>query len=262
MRKSVPLLLTLLTTVQLFGQVSHADPKPSAEDVVAKLLEADPWGLGGAILTAHATLKDKNGAMSALAFGARSRRYAAPYSKSLVRFTAPADLAGAGFLQIQKADSDDDRFLFLPDLPRSRRISGNLRGSSFMGTDFSFADLDRRDLRESSVKSLPDENIDKYPCFHLDYSPRRADSPYSHVEIWVRMDNSLPLKMNLFDRSNALFKTFTALEVRRVSGHWYITKSRMIDNQHGHETNLVIDSIEPSANLSDDEFTVRNLEKL
>jgi hypothetical protein len=262
MKGAIPLFLALITAAQLFGPVSHAETKPSAEDVVAKLLEADPWGLGGAILTAHATLKDKHGSTSELTFSARSRRYAAPYSKSLVRFTGPADLAGAGFLQIQKADSDDDRFLFLPDLPRSRRISGNLRGSSFMGTDFSFADLDRRDLRESSAKSLPDENIDKYPCFHIDYAPRRPDSPYSHAEIWVRMDNSLPLKMKLFDHSNVLLKTFTALEVRRVSGHWYITKSRMVDNQHGHETNLVIDSIEPSSNLSDDEFTVRNLEKL
>ena len=76
------------------------------------------------------------------------------------------------------------------------------------------------------------------------------------------MDNSLPLNMKLFDHSNALSKTFTALEVRRVSSHWYVTKSRMIDNQHGHETKLVIDSVEPSSNLPDDEFTVRNLEKL
>jgi hypothetical protein len=262
MRKSLLLIATLAALLDLSGSVSRADPKVSGPEVLAKLLEADPWGLGGAIATAHASLKDKTGAMSELAFISRSRRYAPPFSKSLLRFTAPADLAGAGFLQIQKSEGDDDRFLFLPDLPRSRRISGNLRGSSFLGMDFSFADLDRRDLRESSVKSLPDENIGNYPCYHVDYAPRRADSPYSHVEIWVRMDNSLPLKMNLFDRATSLLKTFTAQEVRRVSGHWYITKSRMVDIQHGHETSLVIDKIEPSADIPDDEFTVRSLEKL
>jgi len=262
MKKSVPLILMLTGLLELSGQVSRADTKPSSQEVLAKLLDADPWGLGGAIVTAHATMKDKTGATSELAFVARSRRYAPPFSKSLLRFTAPADLAGAGFLQIQKSEGDDDRFLFLPDLPRSRRISGSLRSSSFMGTDFSYADLDRRDLRESSSRSLPDENIDKYPCFHVDYVPRRTDSPYSHVEIWLRMDNSLPLKMNLFDRANALLKTFTAQEVRRVSGHWYVTKSRMVDNQHGHETTLAIDQIEPATDISDDEFTVRNLEKL
>ena len=236
--------------------------KPSVEQIVNKLLDADPWGLGGTLLTAHATLKDKQGATSELSFSARSRRYDGSYSKALVRFTGPADVAGAGFLQIQKREGDDERYLFLPELKRSRRISGNLRGTSFMGTDFSFADLDRRDLRESISALLPDENIGRFACFHLDSKSTRADSPYSHVETWLRTDNYLPLKMHMYDRANVLAKTFSALEVRRVKGQWYITKSRMIDHARSHETSLTIDSIEPTAAIADDEFTQRNLEKL
>jgi hypothetical protein len=76
------------------------------------------------------------------------------------------------------------------------------------------------------------------------------------------MDNFLPLKMNLFDRSKALSKVFSAQEVRRVAGHWYITKSLMVDRQRSHQTLLVIDKIEPAADISDEEFSVRNLEKL
>jgi hypothetical protein len=68
--------------------------------------------------------------------------------------------------------------------------------------------------------------------------------------------------MNMYDKSNVLLKTFTAQEVRRVGGHWYISKSRMVDHVHTHETELVIDSVTPTAEISDDEFTVRNLEKL
>jgi hypothetical protein len=239
-----------------------AAAKPSVEEIVGELLAADPWGFGGAVLTAHATLKDKQGSTCELSFSARSRRYAPPFSKTLVRFTAPADVSGSGFLQIQKREGDDERFLFLPDLKRSRRISGNLRASSFMGTDFSFADLDRRDLRDSNSVAKGDENIGKFPCFHLDSKPTRADSAYSHIETWVRMDNYLPLKMQMYDRANVLLKTFTALEVRRVKGHWYVTKSQMVDHVQSHATSLVIDSIEPSADIPDDEFTVRNLEKL
>lgn len=258
-------LLTLVLLVPLLdvARTSRAAPaRPSVEEIMSRLLDADPWGFGGTILSAHASLKDKQGATSELSFSARSRRYAPPFSKTLVRFTGPADIAGSGFLQIQKRDGDDERFLFLPELKRSRRISGNLRGTSFMGTDFSFADLDRRDLRESTTLSKPDENIGKFPCFHLDTKPTRADSPYAHTEIWVRMDNYLPLKMQMYDRANVLFKTFTALEVRRIKGQWYVTKSVMVDHAQTHETNLVLDSIEPSANIPDDEFTLRNLEKL
>lgn len=233
----------------------------SAQDVVAKLLDADPWGMGGAVVSAHAVLKDKRGSTSSLAFSARSRRHDPPFSKSMVRFTAPADLAGAGFLQIQNRKEDDGRFLFLPELKRSRRISGNLRGNSFMGTDFSFADLDRRDLREATVVSKGEEAIGKYPCYHLDSVPTRSDSPYSHVEIWVREDNFLPLKMTMYDHAKVLQKTFAADEVRQVNGHWYITKSHMIDHIQAHETALFLDSVAPASDIPEDEFTVRNLEK-
>jgi len=260
MKQWIALVLMLLVAPS--AAQTAPPPHPSAQAVVSKLIDGDPWGFGGAIVAARATLKDKRGATSELAFSVRSHRYTPQFSKTLVRFTAPADVAGAGFLQIQKRDGDDERFLFLPELKRSRRISGNLRGSSFMGTDFSFADLDRRDLRDSSVSALPDENIGKFPCFRLDIKPTRSDSPYAHTEIWVRMDNYLPLKMKMFDRSNVLAKTFSALEVQRIKGQWFVTKSSMVDHGQEHETSLVLESVEPTTSITDDEFTVRNLEKL
>jgi outer membrane lipoprotein-sorting protein len=254
---------TLLVVLLNVGSAPPAlAAEPAVDEIVGRFLDADPWGFGGTILNGRAILMDKAGATSELGFSARSRRYSPPFSKTLVRFTAPADVAGSGFLQIQKREGDDERFLFLPELKRSRRISGNLRRSSFMGTDFSFADIDRRDFRESSSVAKADESVGSFRCFHLDSKPTRSDSAYSHIETWLRTDNYLPLKMQMYDRANVLLKTFTALEVRRVKGHWYVTKSLMVDHVQSHETKLVIDSIEPSDDISDDEFTVRNLEKL
>lgn len=237
-------------------------PAPSAQEVITKLLEADPFGFGGAALSARLVLKGKGGVESELAFSSRSMRYDGPYSKSLVRFTAPADLAGAGFLQVQNRGSDDDRYLFLPELKRSRRIAGGSRSSSFMGTDFSFADLDRRDFREGDATSQPDEQIGKHPCYRIDVAPKRSDSPYSKLEASVRKDNLLPLKLVMYDRAKTLVKTFSAQEVRRVDGEWFITKSRMLDHATGHSTELLLDSVTPLKDASDAEFSVRNLEKM
>jgi outer membrane lipoprotein-sorting protein len=237
-----------------------ADLSPG--EVIEKAMSSDPWGLSGADISAHATLTDKRGSTSDLAFTARSKRYDALLSKSIVRFSAPADVAGAGFLQIQKKDGDDDRFLFLPELKRSRRISGNLTTTAFMGTDFSFADLDRRDFRESTARSLgADENIGRFPCYHIDVTSRRSGSEYSHIEVWIRKDNFLPLKMLMFDKANVLLKTFTVQEVRRVQNQWFITKSQMVNQAQSHTTDLVIDQIVVKSDIPDEEFTVRALEK-
>jgi hypothetical protein len=246
----------------LFAGTALADPPaPNAASVLQKMLESDPWGLSGASIVAHATLTDKNGAKSELAFKGKSKRLAPTLSESIVRFSAPPDLSGAAFLQIQKNDGDDDRFLYLPDLKRSRRISGNLRANAFMGTDLSFADLDRRDLRDSTATLTGSETIDRWECFVLDVTPKRDDSQYSHVELWIRKDNYLPIRMKLYDRTKTLLKSFTALEMKRVSNQWFISKSRMVNQQQRHTTELFLDRIAPEEPVQDVEFTVRALEK-
>src|SRR5262245_13916423 len=128
----------LLLAVLLTSSFAAAEtPSLSADQVVARVLESDPWGLNGGEITASVVLTDKRGSRRELAFVAASRQHDPPLSKSLVRFSSPPDLAGAGFLQIQHRDGDDDRYLYLPALKRSRRISGNSRSNAFMGTDFS-----------------------------------------------------------------------------------------------------------------------------
>jgi outer membrane lipoprotein-sorting protein len=261
MKRKFGLVLSLLFSA--LGTANAAPPPAeSAEGIVQKVLEADPWALSSAEMTARATLTDKRGAVSTMSFAARSRRYDPPFSKTLVRFSAPSDLAGAGFLQIQNRQGDDDRYLFLPDLKKSRRISGNLRRSSFMGTDFSFADLDRRDLREGTATKAGDEEIGKFPCFRVQIKPKRDDSPYARVEMWIRKDNYLPLKMEMYDSAGVLLKTFSAEQVQRVSGHWFVTRSTMTNHVDSHKTALVIEHITVTDKIDDGEFTVRALEKL
>ncbi|MEO8179400.1 MAG: outer membrane lipoprotein-sorting protein, partial [Deltaproteobacteria bacterium] len=120
-------LLVLTLALLLVPLGAQAQPRePSAEEVIQSVLDSDPWGLTKGEIRASAILTDKRGSKRELAFVAASRRHDPPLSKSIVRFSAPPDLAGAGFLQIQNRNGDDDRYLFLPALKRSRRISGNL----------------------------------------------------------------------------------------------------------------------------------------
>jgi outer membrane lipoprotein-sorting protein len=248
--------------VLVLAQVAAGAPAPTPEVIVQRVLDADPWGLSGATVAAHATLKDKHGATSELAYEARSLRYDPPLAKSLIRFSAPADLAGAAFLQVQRKDGDDERYLFMPDLKKARRISGNLRANAFMGTDFSFADLDRRDLRESRATLKGEEDHGGTRCYHLEAEPTRPDSQYALIELWVRKDNFVPLKWVFYNKARMVVKTLTAHEVRRVKGQWFISRSTMVNQQEGHETELVLTDIQPRNDLPDDDFTVRNLEKL
>ena len=234
---------------------------PSAADLVQRILQSDPWGLGDAEVTAKAIIRDKSGRVQQLGFTAKSRRYDGNLTKSLVRFTSPPDVAGIGFLQIQNRSGDDDRWLYLPELSRSRRIAGRTRQSAFMGTDFSYADLDRRDLRDAIAVLKGEASVDNVPCWRVDASPKSEDSAYGHLEICVRTDNFVPVKWLMHAKSGALVKTLLAKDVRQIDGRWFIMRSTMTNHADSRETELVLDRVRVMKDVPDTEFTLRALEK-
>jgi outer membrane lipoprotein-sorting protein len=259
LRLAFAVLLTVLA-IAPWG-AARADGTPAASEIVAKMLDADPWGLAGADVAAHLVITDTQGHTRKLAFTARSRRYAPRLSKSLVRFREPSDLAGTGFLQIQRADGDDERYLYLPELHRSRRIAGGNRKSSFVGTDFTYADLDRRDLRDAAATLIGRETLGKYDVYHVELIPRQNDGPYSKIAVWVRADNFVPLKSIMFSASGTMLKTLVTEEVKKIGERWFISRSRMTSHADQRSTELTLDSVTPADDIPDDEFTVRNLEK-
>jgi outer membrane lipoprotein-sorting protein len=252
--------LAVVALAAMLAPGATASEPIAAPTLLAHIVDADPWGFGDAEVAARAILTDKRGSTSELVFSSRSLRYAPSLSKSLVRFSAPADLAGAGFLQIQRGDGDDERYLFLPELKTARRVAGALRATAFMGTDFSFEDLDRRGLRDGAPTLDPDEKLGKYDCYRLTVIPKA--SQYKRLELWVRKDDLVPLKTEMYDQADVLMKTLTAREVKRIGERSFIVRSSLVNHKEAHTTELILEKVTPTSAIPDDEFTTRNLEKL
>src|SRR5438552_13961271 len=109
MKKKHHRFVVALVAVAL--SIAAADAKGEApidgDAIVAKVVEADPFGLAGASVSARIVVTEPAGKTRSLAFDAKSRRRAAPLGESLIVFNAPADVAGMRFLQIQNKESDD-----------------------------------------------------------------------------------------------------------------------------------------------------------
>ena len=241
------------------AQAAPATPDPDA--ILAKVVEADPFGLAGAEISARIVVNEPNGSARTLAFEAKSRRQDASLGRSLLTFRAPADVAGMRFLQVQNKEGDDERYLYTPDLKRSRRVAASSRGDSFMGTDFSYADLDARELRTGKAKLEGEETVGKIPCWHLHVTPRSADAVYGRLELWVREDSYVPLKWVIYDRTGKLQKTLVARELRRMDGRWFVTMSRMTQHVTGRSTDLLLERVTPKNDIPSEAFSLRALER-
>src|ERR1041385_3087675 len=102
-------------------------------------------------------------------------------SKAVLRFTAPAEVKGVALLVVNHPDRASDQWMWTPAINRERRIALQDRSTRFFGTDFSFEDLEERDVHQFDYKLVGDEQIDGVLCWKLESTPKQSkSSQYTH----------------------------------------------------------------------------------
>lgn len=95
--------------------------------------------------------------------------------KSIMFFQYPGDVKGTGFLTWDYDDPsrDDDKWLYLPAMKKTRRISGSsAKQDYFMGSDFTYDDMGSRHVDEDTHKLLGEESIGGHKCWQLESVPK------------------------------------------------------------------------------------------
>src|SRR5579862_9427936 len=120
-------------------------------------------------------------------------------SKTLLRFTAPAEVKGVALLVISHTDRAADEWMWTPSIGRERRIALQDRSTRFFGTDFSFEDLEERDVDQFDFRLTGEESIDGAPCWRIEATPRKGKtSQYTLTRLWIRKDNYVAAQYDSF----------------------------------------------------------------
>ncbi len=180
-------------------------------------------------------------------------------NKAFVRFLSPPDVAGTAFLSIENRGRDDDQFLYLPALGKSKRIGASQRGQSFVGTDFSYGDLDARYLNENGGTRLADESVQGQLCFVLQTPLGEGD--YARAKVWVAQSDDLVRKVEFYDKTGALWKVLTVAQVKTVGARTIISDSTMEDKKRGSQTEVIIGKVDLDAKVPDADFTEKALSR-
>ena len=181
--------------------------------------------------------------------------------KTVVTFVKPDDVKGTKFLVIENKTGDDNQFLFMPALGKVRRISSKQKSGKFMGTDFSYSDLQSHDPDKGTHTRLDDENLDGNDCYKVQTVPNNPDDyEYSKMIYWVRKDNDIPIKGEFYEDSGELLKVLTITKIEKnKDGQWVIKDSFMKNVQKGTSTRMEVIQYQTDIKLGDDFFTERFL---
>src|SRR5580765_1941130 len=111
-------------------------------------------------------------------------------SKMVLRFTVPAEVKGVALLVVNHPDRASDQWMWTPGIERDRRIALQDRSTRFFGTDFSFEDMEERDVNQYEYTLLGEEAVDGASCWKIQSTPKQTkSSQYTRSIVWIRKDN-------------------------------------------------------------------------
>ena len=182
-------------------------------------------------------------------------------SKAVLRFTVPAEVKGVAMLIVNHPDRASDQWMWTPSIERDRRIALQDRSTRFFGTDFSFEDLEERDVNQYEYTLSGDDTIDGAGCWKITSTPRQSkSSQYTQSMVWVRKDNYAFARIENYVKDQVV-RRLNYSNIQNVQGIWTAKQLEMTDVRRGSRTRLTLDKLEYNVPLKDEDFTLQAIRR-
>ena len=182
-------------------------------------------------------------------------------SKTIIRFVAPPDVKGVALLVVNHPDRASDQWMWTPAINRERRIALQDRRTRFFGTDFSFEDLEERDVEHHEYSLQGEETIDGEACWRIESSPRAGKrSQYSRSMLWVRKANYTYARIDNYSGAT-LTRRILYRDLANIEGIWTARSIEVHDFTRKSRTVLSLESVAYNLPLRDDQFTLEALRR-
>jgi len=188
--------------------------------------------------------------------------------KKLIRFISPADVKGTGFLTFDYDEKDDDKWIYLPALRKTRRIISSENAKSFMGSEFSYADMTMPKLDDYTYRLMGEQKVFDEDCYELEIIPVNSEvedeNGFSKKIVYISKKNFTQRKAIYFDLYGDKEKVMHIKSVVEVdkAKHKYSNQLIEIENvQNGRKSTFTQNKIQFNPTIPDEYFTSRYLEK-
>ena len=189
--------------------------------------------------------------------------------KRIIRLLSPAEVKGTGMLIYDYDERNDDMWIYMPALRKTRRIISNEKSKSFMGSEFSNADMSAPSLEDFDYTVTGSETIRGTDCWIVEVIPVNEDimdrMGYDRQLAWIGKQDFVFRKAEYYDEDDELFKQMISSDVRQMdkSGKKYIaTRMEMSNMQNGRKSVMTIDEIQYNPDVKEEYFTLGYLERL
>jgi hypothetical protein len=188
----------------------------------------------------------------------------------LMFFKEPADVKDTSFLtwDYDDPDRDDDQWLYLPALRKTKRIASSDKSGSFMGSDLNYSDMTDRNLEDYDFFLKKEMEVKGHKTWVIESIPRSRkvikETGYTKSLILVRQDNHFVIRAVNWVKDGGYLKYLDVKRLEQIDGIWVATEMHVTKKkgkQLAHKTILRFDNVKFNQDLVLEMFTVRRMEK-
>lgn len=195
-------------------------------------------------------------------------------SKTLSLFDSPADIQGTAYLNFDWNDEnvDDDSWLYLPALQQVKRIASSDTSDSFLGSDFTYADINGVEYNWYNYRFInTSEIIDGQDCWVIEVTPKpefkvKAETAtgYAKSQVWISKDSFLQLRGQVWELRGNRVKYLTASDIEQIDGIWTVKRLQVVttrNERQEHASILQVDRVRYNVELNDTIFTTETMQR-
>ena len=197
-----------------------------------------------------------------------TRRNDAGGISRMARFVKPTDVEGTAVLTVENPKGNDDIWVYLPALGKVRRLQSNNKRDAYMGTDLSYGDVIGHAPEAWKHRITGRQMYGGTECWVIESLPGSpavaATSGYGKRINWIRTDNDMMVRAELYDAAGKMVKRIAQEQITRVSAsplRWQAMRINVENTRTGHRTDVVISGYQANKGLKPDLFLSRALER-
>jgi len=244
---------------------ARAEGEPSGLDIITKADQARRAKSEHQVMTM--TLENSRGQQRVRTIEGWEREISDEEEHRFSRFKEPADVKDTTLLTYDYEEKDDDIWLYLPALKKVKRILSSNKGDYFMGSDFTYEDMENIDLVNWTYTVVGKEVIDGVECWIVDAvantDKERSETSYNKLRYWVGTEDYIIRRIDYTDKKERQSKQLIVSDIRTTSpndprkrGHKMEMKNFLTE----HRTVLDISTLELDVSVDDDLFSQRSLQ--
>ena len=180
----------------------------------------------------------------------------------LLVFDSPNSVRGTALLTWSHDEGESDQWMFLPAQKRLQRIAKGSKKGYFMGTDFTFEDMEPEDLDNFDYSIEGEVEISGLGCWMIKAIPNNPQteqsSSYSYRVMYVLKDYFFTVKIEFFSKRGNKMKTQQNGLLQKIDGQRFrANKIIMTNHESNHRTVIDFMTREIDDGLEDNIFTER-----